>query len=322
MRGCWTTVRHSADVSADGFSRISSGTRDLADVVEKRRDAQPVDVGVGQLQLARQRHDDRGDQRRRLAAVVGERVEHRRQGGRRRIPGAQPDLDRPCPAGGRDRRPRDAGVVVGLGEDVCLVAPERLGRVHRRVGVADERVHPQLRLPEPPAMPIEMVTAMSPCALDGEALALDERPQLLGEGRPFLDVRLGQDQHELLAAVAADQVRGAQVGRDRLGHAAQDDVADGVPVRVVDGLEVVDVDERDRQRPAVARRPLDLGEQRSQQRLPVGDAGQPVERSRGRGISTRAAAMLVDRRASRRSRPVPRGLTYACSRPRRCARRP
>ena len=63
----------------------------------------------------------------------------------------------------------------------------------------------------------------------------------------------------------------------RLGDAAQDDVAGGVAVRVVDGLEVVDVDEGDRQRPLVAGRPLDLGEQLGEQRLAVGDAGQPVD---------------------------------------------
>ena len=29
IRGCWTTARHSAEVSADGFSRISWGTATL-----------------------------------------------------------------------------------------------------------------------------------------------------------------------------------------------------------------------------------------------------------------------------------------------------
>ena len=39
MRGCWTTERHSADVSATGLSRISCGTADLADVVAERGDS-------------------------------------------------------------------------------------------------------------------------------------------------------------------------------------------------------------------------------------------------------------------------------------------
>ena len=49
-------------------------------------------------------------------------------------------------------------------------------------------------------------------------------------------------------------------------------------VRVVDRLEVVDVDERDAQRPPVARRALDLGEEVGEERLAVCDAGQAVDR--------------------------------------------
>ena len=63
----------------------------------------------------------------------------------------------------------------------------------------------------------------------------------------------------------------------RLGDVAQDDVARGVAVRVVDRLEVVDVDERDAQRPLVARRALDLGEEVGEERLAVGHAGQAVD---------------------------------------------
>ena len=55
-------------------------------------------------------------------------------------------------------------------------------------------------------------------------------------------------------------------------------------VGVVDGLEVVDVDEGDRQRPLVAAGTLDLGEQFAQQRLAVGDARQSVHRGLVVGI--------------------------------------
>ena len=55
----------------------------------------------------------------------------------------------------------------------------------------------------------------------------------------------------------------------------------GVAVRVVDGLEVVDVDEGDAQWPVVAAGALDLGEQLGEQRLPIGDAGEAVD---GRAI--------------------------------------
>ena len=70
----------------------------------------------------------------------------------------------------------------------------------------------------------------------------------------------------------------AQVLGQRLGHAAQHDVTDAVAVRVVDGLEVIDVHEGDRQRALVARRAHDLGEQLGQERLAIRHPGQPVER--------------------------------------------
>ena len=78
-------------------------------------------------------------------------------------------------------------------------------------------------------MPIEIVTEMSGLPSTGNRWRCDERAQLLGQDRAVLDVGLGQDQHELLAAVAADHVGRPQVLGDRLGDAAQDVVAGGVP---------------------------------------------------------------------------------------------
>ena len=243
----------------------------------------------GSCELAGHRDDDRGDQRRRLAAVVGERRDDRR----RATSVAASRASRPISiargaARRRDRRARDAGVLVGLGEDVGLVAAERLGRVHRRVGVADERLDRGAAGPTPPAMPIEIVTDRPGLPSTANRSRSTSSAQLLGEDRAFLDVRLGQDQHELLAAVAADQVGRAQVGGERLGDAAQDDVAGRVAVRVVDGLEVVDVDEGDRQRAARSGSARSTSvKQRGQQRLAVGDAGQAVDRRPVVGVGQR-----------------------------------
>ena len=146
----------------------------------------------------------------------------------------------------------------------------------------------------PPAIPIEIVTDRFALPSTAKRCALDERPELLAQRRAFLDVGLGQDQHELLAAVAADHVAGPEVRGDRLGDPAQDDVARGVAVGVVDGLEVVDVDEGDRERSLVAGSALDLGEERGQQGLAVGDAGQPVDRRAVVGVGQRAGD-AVDR---------------------------
>ena len=51
MRGCWTTVRHSAEVRRRRLLEDLLRHGDLADVVEQRGDAQPVDLGVRQLEL-------------------------------------------------------------------------------------------------------------------------------------------------------------------------------------------------------------------------------------------------------------------------------
>ncbi len=138
----------------------------------------------------------------------------------------------------------------------------------------------------------------------------------------FLDVGLGQDQHEFLAAVAADQVAGAEVLGDRLGDVAQDDVARGVAVRVVDHLEVVDVDERDAQRSLVARGALDFGEEVGEQSLAIGDAGQPVDGRPVVGVGE-GCRDAVDRvaQAGLETAALGRG-PRPCSRPRRSARRP
>ena len=276
MRGCWTTDRHSADVSGAGLSRIASGHRDLADIVEEGRDADPVDLDIGKLELAGHLDDDRGDERRGLSAVVGERRDERGQRVGRGVARPFADLQRSCPARVGDRSAWDASVLVGLLEDVGLVAPERLGRIHRRVRIAHERLHPELQAGAAGDPDRDRHRQLG-VALDREPLALDELAQLLAQRRAFLDVGLGQDQHEFLAAVASDQVAGAEVFGDGLGDAAQDRVTCGVAIRVVDRLEVVDVDERDAERSSVAGRALDFGEQIGEERLAICDAGQTVD---------------------------------------------
>ena len=319
MRGCWTTRPPLGRRERRGLVEDLLRDRDLADVVEQRGDPDPVDLGLGQLELLGHLDDDRGDERRRLAAVVGERRDERGQHVRGRVARLAADLHRPGAPEVGDRCARDPGVLVGLLEDVGLVAPERLGRIHRGVRVADEVLHPEL-LPGPTDDADRDRDRQRGIALDAEALPLDELAQLLAQRRAFLDVGLGEDEHEFLAAVAADEVARPEVLGDGLGDPAQDDVAGGVAVRVVDRLEVVDVDEGDAQRSLVARRPLDFGEQGGEERLAVGDAGQPVDGravvrvgERGRDGVDRGREPAVE--AATRGRAL-----RSCSRRRRSAR--
>ena len=75
---------------------------------------------------------------------------------------------------------------------------------------------------------------------------------LLGRAGRGVDVGLRQQREELLAAEPAELILGAHVLAQLAGHGGQHAVALGVPVAVVDGLEVVDVDDRDRQVAVVA----------------------------------------------------------------------
>jgi large subunit ribosomal protein L31 len=68
----------------------------------------------------------------------------------------------------------------------------------------------------------------------------------------------GQDR-ELVAAEATDGVRRAHHGAHRLHDPAQQLVAEGVPVLVVDALEVVEVEQHDREHTAGARGAAELG---------------------------------------------------------------
>ena len=153
-------------------------------------------------------------------------------------------------AGRRDRRPWHPRVVVGLGEDVGLVPAKRLGRVHRRVRVTNQRLHAELLSDAADDADRDRDRELG-IAVHGKRLALDERSELLAEDRALLDVRLGEDQHEFFAAIAADDVAGAQMAREDLGDAPEHLVTAFVPVVVVDQLEMVDVDERDAQRAVV-----------------------------------------------------------------------
>ena len=106
--------------------------------------------------------------------------------------------------------------------------------------------------------------------------------------------RVAQQDHELLAAVAGRDVVLADGRDDRAADRAQDLVAGRVTVRVVEDLELVDVDHQDADRVARAAAP---GEQAAElvEVAPVRQAGQGV----GRGLRL-GGAMRVGTRQRRR----------------------
>ena len=77
----------------------------------------------------------------------------------------------------------------------------------------------------------------------------------LGDPLGVLDGGVGHHDHEFLAAIAARQVDGADIGSQAHRELAQHLVADVVAVAVVDLLEVVDVDQQAGHRVAAVGRP-------------------------------------------------------------------
>ena len=69
-------------------------------------------------------------------------------------------------------------------------------------------------------------------------------PQLFGEVDRFLSVRAGQQDHELLAAEARNNVALSEFAADLVGNLAQYLITGLVPELVVDSLEVIEIDER------------------------------------------------------------------------------
>ena len=169
--------------------------------------------------------------------------------------------DGPCvrrrrrPGGRVGRRGSSAGGAAGprhphRGHPVAALL---LGLVHRGVGAVDQPPQRVGRRPRRPtgrvsATPIEAVTA---CPSAGAGVG-DGGAQALGQPRRLVGVADQAEHDELLAAGAGEHVGRADGGRQRAGDRAQDGVAGGVPVRVVEPLEVVEVEHHGRHAGAVA----------------------------------------------------------------------
>jgi hypothetical protein len=102
--------------------------------------------------------------------------------------------------------------------------------------------------------------------------------KLLGDGHRLDEAGVPADQQELLAAPASEQVLAAYVAAHQLCKACQDPITGLMAAGVVDGLEMVDVDEHQAQRMAVLAPVGHSLLQRILQPFAVEDAGQRVGR--------------------------------------------
>ena len=97
-----------------------------------------------------------------------------------------------------------------------------------------------------------------------------------GLDRDLRIVDVLEQDRELVAAEARGGVGGADARRHALGHLEQDPVAGRVAEAVVDGLEVVEVDEQHGHPDAVAQRPRDRVADALVEQRPVGQVGDRI----------------------------------------------
>ena len=126
------------------------------------------------------------------------------------------------------------------------------------------------------ATPAEIVTRMpGENALQSRSAMIDAQP--VEHARGAVVGRVGQHQQEFLAAVAAEPVDAADVGEHGDGECPQHFVAGRMAVGVVDALEPVEVDQRDRAGRLAACGAGDLFVQHPHDAAAVERAGQFVE---------------------------------------------
>src|SRR5512142_2547761 len=136
----------------------------------------------------------------------------------------------------------DAVAALALGDVERLVGPRHQRRQRDLVGAARQRGdadrggHLERRI------------------VDGEGGGLDGGADAVGDDLGAGDADVGQKDAELLAAVAREDVADAQAAAHDLDEARQDGVAAEVAEAVVDLLEVIEVEDDERQRRAGAAR--------------------------------------------------------------------
>ena len=128
----------------------------------------------------------------------------------------------------------------------------------------------------------------------------DPEPDLLGQDVRAGRIGLGQEDDELVAAVAGRRVDLADARRDDLADAAQDLVAGEVAEPVVDGLELVEVHHQQAEAAARAGAPGDLALDRREEEGPVEQPRQRVDRRQADRRVARPPLLAGDDHARRR----------------------
>ena len=153
--------------------------------------------------------------------------------------------------------PLDHALVHRRLEDAIAALAVALGHVHRHVGVAEKLLGVGRSELVPGQADADARAWIDLLAVD-VVLQLESAQNPSGDVGGLRRVRNPVEQDgELVAAEAGNRVRRAHGALEALRHLPQDRVAGRVAEAVVDGLEIVQIDEHDADRPAAADRAHD-----------------------------------------------------------------
>jgi len=143
-----------------------------------------------------------------------------------------------------------------------------------------------------------------------KACLTDLRAQVLPEARRVRRVALGQHDHELVTRIPSEELLAPNPLADQGREFAQHQITGQVPVAVVDRLEVVHVEEQQRERSLVALSTRDLAVRELLEITPIVDLRQTVKDGHAvdlfvvRGLEVMCGQVLEDRAADLDQRAV------------------
>ena len=173
-----------------------------------------------------------------------------------------------------DRLTLERGHIQVRFEELIVVASAVFRLVHRKVGIFEQSlgVDCVIRIRDDPDAGGDINRVLA------DLVRLVQRHQdLLGaDARVFGVHHLGQQDHEFIAALPAHRVGVAHAGEQALGGALQQFVPDRVAQRVVDVLEVIQIEEKQRELFLAPLRQADRLSQPVAEQDPVGQFGEAV----------------------------------------------
>src|SRR5688572_13357288 len=160
------------------------------------------------------------------------------------------------------------------------VAPAMLRRIQRRIGGRDECCRALHGLGARRVYHADADGGANLRIVPGRALILDCDAQALGHHEGAALAHAAQDDRELFATVTCEHVLGPHGALGALRHRAQDRIPGEVPMGVVQPLEMIDVEQEQRERGTAASAGRELALQAVVEGTPIVDTRQAIAHRR------------------------------------------